>query len=215
MRSIFRWHLSITAFLSGMLSVLMVVWLLGTTSHDESMLVIMALLVAAVFAMRFFSNDSGLTFFLLPWVIGSLIGMAVFGYCWAFFAIGISVAGIVAACLLFITRSSSAVRTAFFSTIIVALAHWIVLGFDHLAFSGNIAAFKWARIEHPFWRPFEIREPERHGRKVIRVFDMNGADPSAVAFIWGWSLFPKFAWLEEARPEGSMVAYSSVSMLIN
>jgi hypothetical protein len=77
---------------------------------------------------------------------------------------------------------------------------------DHLIFSGRLFAFKWSRIEHPiFWTPFEIRSPEMHGRKAIHLFDYNGADPSAVAIVWGWSLFPKFAYPEEPRPTGLLL----------
>lgn len=77
---------------------------------------------------------------------------------------------------------------------------------DHLIFSGRLFAFKWSQIEHPiFWTPFEIRPPELHGRNAIYLFDYNGADPSAVAILWGWSVFPDFAYPEEPRPTGLLL----------
>ena len=77
---------------------------------------------------------------------------------------------------------------------------------DHLIFSGRLFAFKWSQIEHPiFWTPFEIRPPELHGRNAIYLFDYNGADPSAVAILWGWSVFPEFAYPEEPRPTGLLL----------
>lgn len=87
----------------------------------------------------------------------------------------------------------------------------LVFFFDHTVFRGHIFAFKWSRVEHPFFfSPYELGEPERHGRKAIYVYDWNGADPSAVALVWGWSLYPKFVDLGDKRPDGSLLAIPSI-----
>jgi hypothetical protein len=82
---------------------------------------------------------------------------------------------------------------------------------DHAFFAGRMFVFKWSQIEHPFfWSPYKVGEPERHGRKCIYVYDWNGADPCAVAIVWGWSIYPKFVDLGDKRPEGSLLGIPAI-----
>ena len=90
----------------------------------------------------------------------------------------------------------------------------IALSADHLILHGRLFAWKWRVIEHPVFTPFEIQSAERHGRKAIYLFDMNGPDSSAAALIWGWSLFPKFAFPENSRPKGILFEDKAIQEMI-
>jgi len=93
------------------------------------------------------------------------------------------------------------------STTARALDHWLL--------AGQLFAFKWSRVEHPIaWTPYEIRPVDKIGRKASYFYDYNGADPSAVAILWGWNLFPKFAFPDEARPEGALLNNKAIQEAI-
>ncbi len=188
------------AFLGGGYVLLLV-------TGDGRLLVVAAIYVAILVGLFFAAaGDGWFSRFSTGFLVGSavLAGFTSYGYLLP----SLVVALVGAACLVLLRKSQFGVRTKpiCIAWMIVCAVGIFAFASDHLLFLGRLFAFKWSRIEHPiFWTPFEIRPPELHGRKSIHLFDYNGADPSAVAIVWGWSLFPKFAYPEEPRPTGLLL----------
>lgn len=215
MRTAFRWALTVTAFLAGILGGY-VSYLRSQPGADSQSLAVLLVVSAVTFAALLrYDHPDGPAVFLVPWLSGVIVACAVVGYCWPSGSIGIGIAALLCWGLLVISRVTRSMRRVMVTLIVVVLGQWAVFGVDHLALGGRLAVFKWVHINHPFFfTPYEIRPAEREGRKAVYVFDLNGADPTAVAFVWGWSLFPKIVDLPEARPEGSLLANRTIQEVI-
>ncbi len=192
------------AFLSGGFVLLRVT---GHGRLDGRMLLTAGVYLAILFGLFLASSrKGGFGRFSAGYSVGSafLAGLTSYGYKLP----SLLVAFIGIACWIIIRKSRFGSRTkpVCGAWMAVSAAGIVIFASDHLLFSGRLFAFKWSRIERPiFFTRFEIRPPELHGRKAIHLFDYNGADPSAVAIVWGWSLFPKFAYPEEPRPTGLLL----------
>ncbi|HBJ85077.1 MAG TPA: hypothetical protein DDZ88_14640 [Verrucomicrobiales bacterium] len=182
----------------------------------EDAMVTLLIAWALGFLLLFRSREAGgPALFLVPWLCAVALACAAFFYCWPRASLAMGALAGISSVVLMRRQFSGPARSVLIFGVIVAFSQWIVFVADHVLLGGRFAAFKWSHIEHPFFgTPYEIRPTERSGRKAIYVFDRNGADPAAVALVWGWSLFPKFIDLDEARPEGSMMHLPEIQEVI-
>jgi hypothetical protein len=197
------------AFLGGGYVLLLV-------TGDGRLLVVAAIYVAILFGLFFAAaGDGWFSRFSTGFLIGSAVVAGFTSYGYLLPSLVLTLVG--ATCLVLLRKSQFGFRTkpVCVAWMIVSAVCIFAFASYHLLFSGRIFAFKWSRIEHPiFWTPFEIRSAELHGRKAIHLFDYNGADPSAVAIVWGWSLFPKFAYPEDPRPTGLLLNNKAIQEAI-
>jgi hypothetical protein len=138
--------------------------------------------------------------------VGFLIGAGVLGVALSYGRMGQSFYfGIIVLLLVVVsvrTRSLRAISKVF---AVIFVFGWVLLGADHALLQGQVYAWKWRVMEQPVFGPGGFSMIEHHGRCTIYVTDAGFVDPSVVAVVWGWHVFPKVVFLGDNAPEGRMI----------
>lgn len=183
-------------------------------SYWWALLLALALLATAVWLNAQLPNSRWLSVMAIGYGFGAALITLAFSYgsaehTWGFIILTAFVAGTTVTFAR--NKRPKTILRIWVSAFVISI---IALSADHLILHGRLFAWKWRVIEHPVFTPFEIQSAERHGRKAIYLFDMNGPDSSAVALIWGWSLFPKFAFPENSRQKGILFEDKAIQEMI-